>query len=140
MRTLNDWMTEYGASHQNPLNKRIHWLCVPAIVFAVVAMLHAISPMLVLLALVGSLIFYARLSPRLMLGAALMLAVMWCIAALLPHPFIFGLVIFVAAWLGQFYGHFVEGKKPSFLKDLQFLLIGPLWLLHHVYVQKNWTV
>ncbi len=38
------------------------------------------------------------------------------------------LAIFVIAWIGQFYGHKVEGKKPSFLKDLQFLLIGPAWV------------
>jgi uncharacterized membrane protein YGL010W len=39
------------------------------------------------------------------------------------------LLIFVVAWVGQFYGHHIEGKKPSFLKDLQFLLIGPAWVL-----------
>ncbi len=39
------------------------------------------------------------------------------------------LIIFAIAWIGQFYGHKVEGKKPSFIKDLQFLLIGPLWVI-----------
>jgi uncharacterized membrane protein YGL010W len=42
-------------------------------------------------------------------------------------------IIFVVAWIGQFYGHKVEGKKPSFLKDIQFLLIGPAWLMHFIY-------
>jgi uncharacterized membrane protein YGL010W len=42
-------------------------------------------------------------------------------------------IVFVVAWIGQFYGHKVEGKKPSFLKDIQFLLIGPAWLLHFIY-------
>jgi len=41
--------------------------------------------------------------------------------------------IFVIAWIGQFIGHKIEGKKPSFLEDLQFLLIGPAWLLHFIY-------
>jgi len=41
--------------------------------------------------------------------------------------------IFLVAWVGQFYGHRIEGKKPSFLKDLQFLMIGPAWLLHFIY-------
>lgn len=41
--------------------------------------------------------------------------------------------LFVAAWIGQFIGHAIEGKKPSFLQDLQFLLIGPAWLLHFVF-------
>jgi len=42
-------------------------------------------------------------------------------------------VLFVAAWVGQFWGHKVEGKKPSFFKDVQFLLIGPAWLLSFIY-------
>ena len=43
------------------------------------------------------------------------------------------LAIFVIAWVGQFIGHKIEGKKPSFFEDLQFLMIGPLWLLGHLY-------
>lgn len=39
------------------------------------------------------------------------------------------LAVFVITWIFQFIGHKIEGKKPSFLKDLQFLLIGPIWLL-----------
>lgn len=42
------------------------------------------------------------------------------------------LAIFIVAWIGQFYGHKVEGQKPSFLKDLIFLLIGPLWVLEKI--------
>lgn len=43
------------------------------------------------------------------------------------------LIIFVVAWIGQFIGHKIEGKKPSFFEDLQFLLVGPAWLLHFIY-------
>jgi len=43
------------------------------------------------------------------------------------------LILFAAAWVGQFYGHKVEGKKPSFIKDLQFLMIGPAWLMSFIY-------
>jgi uncharacterized membrane protein YGL010W len=39
------------------------------------------------------------------------------------------IVIFVLAWIGQFVGHKIEGQKPSFLEDVQFLLIGPLWVV-----------
>ncbi len=42
-------------------------------------------------------------------------------------------IVFVVAWIGQFYGHKVEGKKPSFFKDVQFLLIGPMWLMSFIY-------
>jgi uncharacterized membrane protein YGL010W len=43
------------------------------------------------------------------------------------------LALFVLAWIGQFIGHKIEGKKPSFLKDVVFLLIGPAWLMSKVY-------
>ena len=43
------------------------------------------------------------------------------------------LILFVVGWLFQFIGHKVEGKKPSFFEDLQFLLIGPAWLLAAIY-------
>ena len=41
--------------------------------------------------------------------------------------------VFVLAWVGQFIGHAIEGKRPSFFKDVQFLLIGPIWLLAELY-------
>lgn len=42
------------------------------------------------------------------------------------------LALFIITWILQFVGHKIEGKKPSFLKDLQFLLIGPIWLLSFI--------
>lgn len=47
-----------------------------------------------------------------------------------PALWLVCLAIFVLSWIGQFVGHKVEGKKPSFVDDLKFLLIGPIWLLH----------
>jgi uncharacterized membrane protein YGL010W len=86
-------------------------------------------------------IFYARLSVSLTVGMTL-----WC-------AFCFGtcylyessiessalplwqtcLIVFVLAWIGQFYGHKVEGQKPSFFEDLQYLMIGPAWLMSFIY-------
>ena len=50
---------------------------------------------------------------------------------------IFSIGVFVIAWIGQFYGHKIEGKKPSFLKDLQFLLIGPAWVVENIFSNKR---
>jgi uncharacterized membrane protein YGL010W len=62
----------------------------------------------------------------------LLLATQWL--ANLPWPlWLTALVIFVIAWIGQFAGHALEGKRPSFFKDVQFLLIGPLWLVAAAY-------
>lgn len=133
MKTLDAWLDEYSESHQDPLNKTIHWICVPLITFSVLGMLWAVSPWVALLftGLAGA--FYVRLSLPLALGMLALAAVMIGIISLLTHPFWTSLVIFVLAWIGQFYGHYVQGQKPSFFKDLEFLLVGPIWLLHFVY-------
>ncbi len=87
--------------------------------------------------LLFSIVFYFRLSPPIATGVVVFyIACLWGAAAmrLLPFPvWQNALGIFVVAWIGQFIGHHIEGKKPSFLKDLQFLLIGPAWLLSFIY-------
>lgn len=50
----------------------------------------------------------------------------------IPHSGWVALGAFVVAWIGQFYGHKIEGKKPSFFEDLQYLLIGPVWVIHKI--------
>ncbi len=148
MRSVDQWLDEYGESHRHPLNKALHWICVPVIVITVLGLLWAIpvpaafaavSPWLnwsTLLA-AAAVAYHVLLSPALALGIvpALALAFAAVLAlARLPLPLWQScLAIFVIAWIGQFIGHAVEGRRPSFFKDLQFLLIGPLWLLAFVY-------
>jgi uncharacterized membrane protein YGL010W len=101
----------------------------------------ALSPWLnwATLFLLAAIVYYLSLSPRLALGMLIFsLLVVWLTLGLaaLPGPlWAASLAIFVGAWIGQFVGHRIEGRKPSFFKDLQFLLIGPLWLLAHLYRQ-----
>lgn len=147
MRPLQAWLAEYGESHRHPVNKAIHWVCVPLIMFSLVALFASIprptaftaSPLLtwgdVLIAL--AIVYYLVLAPRLALGmvavgAALVFATYGVAQLPWPLPAVASL-IFVAAWVGQFVGHRIEGRRPSFFKDVQFLLIGPLWLLARVY-------
>jgi len=142
MTKLDSLLNEYAESHQNALNKSIHYICVPLIYFSIVGMLFDLKFMewkgveirwvYVILMLV--MIYYARLKFQLMLVmlafSLLCIGVNLFIASLNTMPnFYISLIVFVLAWIGQFYGHKVEGKKPSFLKDLQFLLIGPAWIL-----------
>ncbi len=143
MKTVQHWFDEYAASHKNPVNKAIHWVCIPLIVLSLLGLLWPLqSPFFDLnwgiVAIALALGYYASLSLRLAFGAALLslglVAGVLALDALAIAPLWFvSLVIFVSAWIGQFIGHEIEGKKPSFFKDLQFLLIGPLWLLGHLY-------
>lgn len=133
MKTLGEWLEEYGESHRNPVNKTVHWICVPLITFSVLGMLWAASPWAAVAFVALASLFYFRLSPALALGMLPLAGLMLAAASVLPGPFWSSLAIFVLAWIGQFWGHKVEGRKPSFFKDVQFLLVGPLWLLSFVY-------
>lgn len=129
MKTVSEWLDEYSDSHQNKTNKLIHWVCVPTIFFSIVGILAHFSALLTTLLLVLSFIFYARLDLILAVAMATLMLVMAWLIYVLPMGMGFYIAIFVLAWIGQFYGHKIEGKKPSFFKDLQFLLIGPIWCM-----------
>lgn len=129
MKSITEWFDEYSESHQNPTNKQIHWLCVPAILFSIIGIIAHFSTLLTALLLVLTLVFYARLDLVLAVAMAALLVVMAWLIYTLPVGVGFYIAIFVIAWVGQFYGHKVEGKKPSFFKDLKFLLIGPVWCM-----------
>lgn len=154
MRTLSEWFAEYAVSHQNPRNKSIHYICVPAIFFSIVGLLMSIPsgfikklfnfnfPILenwAFLILIFVLFFYFRLS----FSMGLKVGIFSILCLILNYAisqfvtlWIFSIVLFLLAWIGQFYGHTIEGKKPSFLKDLQFLLIGPAWVLENIFTKK----
>lgn len=148
-KELTDWLEEYSLSHQNPVNILIHKICVPIIALTLVGMLWSLpivpktvrntisvgqvglfNPSLILAPILA---FYWTLStPMAIAMAILFLFVMIALIIMEQnHVRIFrlSLIVFVIAWIGQFVGHEIEGKKPAFFKDLQFLLIGPLWTL-----------
>ena len=154
LRPVDVYFEKYAESHQNHTNKTIHWICVPSIVFSLFGLIWAIPfPTLVFLGqyqgyinwasflIAFSIYYYYRLSPVL---SYVMLLLMFVfsggIIALEKWEQIGGpamwqscLGIFVLAWAGQFIGHKIEGKKPSFFDDLKFLLIGPIWLIHFLF-------
>ncbi|KAA9041540.1 DUF962 domain-containing protein [Ginsengibacter hankyongi] len=148
MRTIHQWLNEYGESHTNETNKLIHWICVPAIFFSITGLLYCIKlPLFIreglqlnvaMIVLLLTTIYYLSLSIKIGIGMLLFgifcLGLCYAVETFLPFSlWLFCIIIFVLAWIGQFYGHKVEGKKPSFFKDIQFLLIGPMWLMSFVY-------
>ena len=147
MKPIQQWLAEYGESHQNHTNKLIHWICVPTIFFSIVGLLYSIklpfaiagiTANVAMIVLVLAVLYYFSLSRTLWIGLLLftVLCLWLCylieVANFLPLWQV-SIILFVLAWVGQFYGHKIEGKKPSFLKDIQFLLIGPAWLMSFIY-------
>jgi uncharacterized membrane protein YGL010W len=83
-------------------------------------------------------IYYISLSKTLWIGLLFFAVLCLWLCNLVEQAnfmklWLFSIIVFVVAWIGQFYGHKIEGKKPSFLKDIQFLMIGPAWLMSFIY-------
>ena len=140
MKTLNDYFVEYEVSHQNPINKRIHFICVPLILFSSLGIMKSLPvpntwPLwfdLSTLFFLISLIYFSFFKNwRVVFSYFLAIFLMNSfLESLRPRFFLLSLFIFILSWIGQFIGHQIEGKKPSFLKDLFFLLIGPIWVIN----------
>lgn len=154
MKTAKEYFDEYAVSHQNETNQSIHYVCVPLIFFSVIGLLMSIptsflentlqlnNPLLENWAMVTALVisvFYIRLGFWYfvnMLFVILLSVLLNFLISKQLNLFYTSISIFVLAWIGQFYGHKVEGAKPSFLKDLEFLLIGPLWVIQKLGTKK----
>ena len=156
MKTIRNWLDEYGESHQNKINKFIHWICIPLIFWSIIALLSLIPFPTVFnsedvfmeafmhwgtVVIFLGLIFYLKLSFKIFLGMLFVsLGVLYSVEQLLLLDcvddiilFYISMSVFVFSWILQFIGHKIEGKKPSFIKDIQFLLIGPAWLIGFIY-------
>lgn len=143
MRSVHDWFGSYSDDHQHPLNRAIHWICVPAILWCVIALIWVVPVPAWLgrpgfwsfVAMFAAFLFYSKLSRPIGYGMAATFIVLGLITAGLYHLLgprdllWLAVAVFVLAWIGQFIGHRIEGRRPSFLTDLSYLLIGPAWLL-----------
>lgn len=140
-RTIDLLLAQYAESHRHPTNELIHMVCVPVIVFSLLGILWSVHPLLALAASAAALYYYYRLSPPFAAGMLALALPMLALLALMPPMTVLPLsiAVFVVAWIGQFIGHKIEGKKPSFLDDLRFLLVGPLFVLGFLYRRLRFT-
>ncbi len=135
MRSLDSYLDEYAESHRNETNKAIHNVAVPLIMWSLLGFLHTFviagsdfraSYILIIF----SMLYYASFrKPGVLLAMGAITGVMVASFSFVPELRWVSIVVFLLSWVAQFYGHKVEGKKPSFFKDLLFLLIGPIWVL-----------
>ena len=154
MKSIQQWFDEYAESHQNATNQKLHFINVPIIYFSIIGLFMSINPIFLqekinlnnplienwaTILLIFILTFYLRLS-----FAVFLKMFVFSVISVIGNYYIqqsFNLLyvsifLFIIAWIGQFYGHKLEGKKPSFFKDLQFLLIGPPWVFTKMFKHK----
>lgn len=146
-RPVDRFLGNYSEDHRNPTNRIVHWICVPMIVWSVIALLWVIpvppsfgKPGLFAgAALVFASMYYIKLSMKLAIALVGFFAVLMVVTHFLYEALgSMGLLwtaigVFVVAWVAQFIGHQIEGKRPSFLTDLVYLLVGPMWLMSKIF-------
>jgi len=149
MRKIDLLFAEYAASHQNKTNKAIHWICVPLIFWTIIGFISLIPAPHFCISLFGCIsiasliaitlvsVYYFNLSWRISIFMIFIMLLLEHLTYAINiyfgrNSWIVYLTVFIITWIFQFIGHKIEGKKPSFVKDLQFLMIGPIWLLHFV--------
>jgi uncharacterized membrane protein YGL010W len=135
-RKVDTLLAHYGESHQNPANEVIHFVAIPLIVLSLVGLMFAVHPYIAYAFMAASMVYYARLSMVFLFSMAVFSAgVLGLVHAMGSQVLQISGVIFVAAWIAQFVGHKLEGKKPSFFEDIQYLWVGPLFVLSKLYVK-----
>jgi uncharacterized membrane protein YGL010W len=151
LRPVEVYFNRLNASHQNPTNRLLHFICIPLMLFGILGIAWAIPfPYIKFIGgyngffnwasfLIAFSVYYTlKLSPNLSYTMLLVLFVLsygvsklaeWQLTGGLPLIWV-GTILFAIAWLGQFIGGQIEGKKESFADDKQLVLITPIWVLH----------
>jgi len=126
---LTRLLESYEKNHQNPINEAIHIIAIPLIMFSILGMTAAFDIFLEYI-LVGIVIFYylklSKIAALLML--VWLLIYLGLVVLLKPYIIEISILLFAFGWILQFFGHFIEGKRPSFFEDLRYFLIGPLFV------------
>ena len=130
LRRVDQLLAHYAQSHQHPTNEFIHVMAIPAIMLGIVGMLYALHPWVAYAFIAGSLVYYLRLQSPVFVGVMTLwtLLILALVHALGEWLLPVSVTLFAVGWVFQFIGHKIEGKKPSFFEDLQYLYVGPLFV------------
>lgn len=135
-RKIDRLLAHYGESHRDPRNAAIHCVAIPLIMLSLLGLLFALSPWVAYGFVLASMVYYARLSVVWLATMAGLSALgLGLVHAMGEHVLTISLAIFVAAWIAQFVGHKMEGRKPSFFEDLQYLWVGPIFVVSKLYLK-----
>ncbi|MBA2674164.1 Mpo1-like protein [Ramlibacter sp.] len=136
-RRVDQLLAHYGESHRDPRNEGIHMVAIPLIMLSLVGLIYAAHPVAAHLFLAASMVYYVRLGsvPFLLAMALVSAIILGLVYAMGERVLPVSAAIFVGAWIAQFVGHKMEGRKPSFFEDLQYLWVGPLFVLSRLFLR-----
>ncbi len=136
-KRLESYFNDYASFHRTPGNKVCHYLGIPMITATLLGLLASLviaggSDSLIrldggVLLLIAATLWYLILDWRLAVPFALVAAGFYFVGRAIPTPWLWAL--FILGWVFQFIGHYAyEKKSPAFFKNIEHILIGPLWV------------
>jgi uncharacterized membrane protein YGL010W len=145
VKTLEDQMSFYAAYHQDARNKATHFVGVPVIVFSLMIPLGwlradvggvGVSAALVVTSLLLAYYLVLDLPLGLAMGAVFAL-MLWGAEPLSQTAFMASLawflLLFIAGWALQLWGHAFEGRKPALVDNLFQIFVAPIFLAAEVF-------
>ncbi len=133
-RKVDELLAHYGKSHTNHTNEVIHFVAIPLIMLSIVGLMYALHPWVAFTFMAASMVYYVRLSTIFFVAMLVWSTILyWLILQMGDQVWQTSLIIFIGAWIAQFIGHHIEGKKPSFFEDIQYLWVGPLFVLSKLF-------
>ena len=148
MRPADEWLQQYSRHHADGADQLLHRLMIPLLVTSVVGLLWAIpvpttfreaTPVLNwgTIFLMAAIVYYFILSISLAFGALPIIAsVVWAVMWLdrLSYPlWMSSAALLITAWMGLRVSHRSPGLRPSLIGDLQYVMLGPVWLVSALY-------
>ncbi len=135
-RRVDQLLAHYAESHRHPVNERIHYTAIPVIMLSLLGLIYAAHPWAAYAFVAASLVYYIRLSWVFTLSMLALSALgLALVHQMGEQRLALCTALFVVAWIFQFIGHKIEGKKPSFFEDIQYLWVGPLFVLSHLFAR-----
>ena len=138
MTPIQDLFKEYEQTHRHPVNQMFHMICIPFLVWSVLGVLWSfkisygglINGATIVVPL--AILYYSTFSRQLAFILFLVGAVMLTFCAYFDRHsllVLLSIIVFFLSWTGQLVGYHFEGMRPTFFRDLQFLLIAPIWIM-----------
>ena len=148
MTDTERWLAEYGDNHDQTENRVLHWIAVPLFIFGTVGMLWAlpipdaflkISPLLnwSITFLMAAEVYYFIISISLALGMLPFVVAIATLIALLSTAVTsllwFSIAILILGMTGLYLAKGSRRDVHGLVRDMQLIMIAPIWLLARVY-------
>ena len=145
---MDKWLSDFDANHRNIINASIYWPSTLLLLIGIVCLFSClpiphefieISPILNWgsLLLLVAIVYYCIISIPLAIGMLPFISIIFVLQVYLQnmteYALIISILLTIASVVGICTGYYKEERLKLVLKDIQLVIIAPLWLLSLTY-------